>query len=69
MTSQRESEAEAPVRHPLWAPCRCGGFWCSVHAMHASECPCPERALMDFNPYSEGGRPLTADWDAVWARC
>lgn len=25
-----------------WEPCEmCDSYWCRVHKMHASECPCP----------------------------
>lgn len=41
---------------PAWVPCNCcEEFLCSIHDMHAFECPCLEIDEMDFDPYSEGG--------------
>ena len=38
-----------------WAECPdCGDFWCSLHGMHAYDCPCPsidEWAEYDLSPY------------------
>ena len=28
-----------------WVPCRegCGNMWCTLHKMHAHDCPCPPK--------------------------
>lgn len=41
--------------YPLWIPCRCGEYWCTVHRVHASECACPGIEALDFDPYISGG--------------
>jgi hypothetical protein len=37
---------------PLWLPCDCGGFWCTLHRQHADRCPCPPIEELDSDPYS-----------------
>lgn len=39
-----------------WQRCtECDGFWCSTHATHVSDCPCPtDTEDPDFDRYADG---------------
>jgi hypothetical protein len=37
-----------------WIECdQCPEFWCNVHDVHASECPCPAVEDWEISPYME----------------
>ena len=35
---------------PLWTPCECGEFYCTLHEQHACDCECPPIDEMDRKP-------------------
>lgn len=37
---------------PVWAPCECGEFACTIHLTHAFDCPCPPVEEWDVDPYA-----------------
>jgi hypothetical protein len=45
---------------PAWVPCEhCDEYYCTIHDMHACDCPCPPVEDWVVDPYSEGGGAAT----------
>lgn len=61
-------------RSPVWISCRCGGWWCTAHRRHVSECACPPIEEWGSDPYTDPYaresiplRPMEALVTAAWA--
>jgi len=54
------SPAHCSVGFPAWVPCYCcQEYVCTIHKMHAFECPRPPiEEWGDVDPYSAGGPTL-----------
>jgi hypothetical protein len=62
-------QANLAMARPAWVACPCcEDYLCTIHGMHAHECPCPEVSEWEADPYSTPGPPSTSS-PAGTARC
>ena len=55
---------EPPHGPPAWVPCVCevGVYFCTIHAQHAHDCPCPDIEDWAASPYQSADQdPQSAD--------
>jgi len=62
-SSNHFGDANEMASGPAWIPCPdCEEFYCTIHQMHAYECPCPPIEQWLVDPYTsqpENLSPLT----------
>jgi hypothetical protein len=56
---------------PAWIPCPCcDEYLCTIHQMHAHDCPCPPIEEWDTDPYEDSGggklNPTWVEWLMGW---
>jgi hypothetical protein len=55
LSNQVAHQWDAPTVEPAWIPCPCcENHLCTIHEMHAHDCPCPSIEEWETDPYARG---------------